>query len=386
MTWLLLSVVMVLIIYPSSQKMLDNAIREHLRAHLLLTLDESQFGNASSRENDQKALQRIGGAINAALQNLVVTHWFAAQKECAVRLLRIDDVAIDNGPFGHTVSLKLPRNQMQREIVVGVSCAPGWWLALGSACLLGLLFLAINFYLPSPLSRAQRHWFNYLLECGYSESEASSAVSGSGASGRDLLPIQTDCLERLHDTQLRNFSWALKVASDARVAALDENALDWFLLGLGADAASMSSALELAASEDLVVIDLKAMKLHIHGLRVPMSRTPLFYYAWYAMRRVDGDGWITNPASNRPDAVLGQQLVQLMSRFEGHAKAINDLQRAGLKARTLDQNRSKIKDDIVAALGESLAQAYLFEASKHPDGLHMRYRLQVESSRIRIVS
>ena len=112
----------------------------------------------------------------------------------------------------------------------------------------------------------------------------------------------------------------------------------------------------------------------------------MFYYAWYAMHRVSGDGWITNPASNRPDTVLARELVELMSRYDGHAKAINDLERTGLKARTLDQNRSKIKDEIVAALGEKLARAYLFEASKHPDGIHMRYRLHVDSRHIRIIS
>ena len=63
------------------------------------------------------------------------------------------------------------------------------------------------------------------------------------------------------------------------------------------------------------------------------------------MHRLRGDGSITNPASNRPDPVLGRDLVELMSRYEGHARAINDLERTGLKARTLDQNRSKIKDD-----------------------------------------
>ncbi len=128
------------------------------------------------------------------------------------------------------------------------------------------------------------------------------------------------------------------------------------------------------------------MKLSIRGLNVPISGTPLFYYAWYAMSRLSGDGWITNPASNRPDPVLGRQLVDLMSRFDGHAKAINDLERTGLKARTLDQNRSKIKDDMVAALGEKLARAYLFEASKHPDGIHMRYRLHVDPRHIHIIT
>jgi hypothetical protein len=157
------------------------------------------------------------------------------------------------------------------------------------------------------------------------------------------------------------------------------------LLGLRGDPDRVAGALELASATDSVEINLHEMKLNIRGLHVPISGTPLFYYAWYAMSRVRGDGWITNPASNRPDLVLGQELVDLMSRFDGHARAINDLERGGLKAKTLDQNRSKIKDEIVAALGEELARTYLFEASKHPDGIHMRYRLQVDSHQIRII-
>ena len=75
-----------------------------------------------------------------------------------------------------------------------------------------------------------------------------------------------------------------------------------------------------------------------------------------------------------------------MSRHDGHARAINDLQQAGLKARTLDQNRSKIKEDLVEALGESLASRYLFEASKHPDGVRMRYRLALSAANIRVIT
>jgi hypothetical protein len=130
------------------------------------------------------------------------------------------------------------------------------------------------------------------------------------------------------------------------------------------------------------------MTLQLHGLDVPVSGTPLFYYAWYAMARQqeEGKGWITNPATNRPDPAAGRELIKLMSHYDGHARAINDLERAGLKARTLDQNRSKIKDEIVAVLGEELADAYLFEASKHPNGIQMRYRLRVAAHAIKIVN
>ena len=123
----------------------------------------------------------------------------------------------------------------------------------------------------------------------------------------------------------------------------------------------------------------------MRGLPVPLTGTPLFYYAWYARQRQAGEGWVTNPASNRPDLAVGAQIAALMSAHGGHGRAINDLQQAGLKARTLDQNRNKIKDELVAVLGEALATKYLFEVDRHEDGIHQRYRLRLDSDRIEVL-
>ncbi len=289
-------------------------------------------------------------------------------------------------PCRKDISFSLPRNEIEREIVVGLSCSPSWQGAGAISAFLGFLFLVISLIFPPPLSKAHRQWINYLLERGYSGMEAFDIVHRYAASSLVMNAAQLECLEHMHDSEQRNFGSVLKVVTDDRVAALGEVEVDWFLLGLRGDPDRVSGALELASATDSVEIDLHEMRLSIRGLNIPISGTPLFYYAWYAMHRLGGDGWITNPASNRPDTVLARELVELMSRYDGHAKAINDLERTGLKARTLDQNRSKIKDEIVAALGEKLARAYLFEASKHPDGIRMRYRLHVDSRHIRIIS
>lgn len=384
--WLLLSILLAVFMVAASQAVLEEAVHEKVRQHLLLTLDEAHFGNAQDGGNDQEALQRIGQQMNTALQDLVVNHWYASQKECVVRLRRIDDVTINDENMQHDIIVSLPRNQIEREIVVGLTCSTSWQGAGAISVLLGFLFLVISLLVPPPLSKAHRQWINYLLERGYSGMEAFAMVHRYAASSLVMNATQSVCLEQMHDSEQRNFGSVLKVVTDDRVAALGEVEVDWFLLGLRGDPDRVSGALELASATDSVEIDLHEMKLSIRGLPVPIGGTPLFYYAWYAMRRQDGDGWITNPASNRPDTVLARELVELMSRCNGHGKAINDLERTGLKARTLDQNRSKIKDDIVAALGEKLATAYLFEASRHPDGIHMRYRLQVDSRHIRIFS
>jgi hypothetical protein len=384
--WLLMSVLLSLALFGASQFLLEGAVKETLRQHLLLTLNESHFGNEQGRLNEREALESIGQQINDALQELVVSRWYSAEKSCAVRLQRVDDVVLDDRLMGREIFFGLPRNQIEREIVVGVSCSPNWLALFGASVLLGLLFITISILVPPPLSRVHRQWINYLLERGYSGEGAFEIIRQYDTSRLSLSAAQQSCLEQLHDSEQRNFSRALDVVSDPRVAALSETELDWLLLGLHHDPDNLTAALELATAGDSVMVDLNEMTLAVRGLNIPMSRTPLFYFAWYAMHRVAGDGWITNPASNRPDPVVAKELVDLMSRFDGHARAINDLEQAGLKARTLDQNRSKIKDDMVAVLGEKLASAYLFDASKHPDGVRMRYRLLLDSEHIRIIS
>jgi hypothetical protein len=384
--WLLLSILLAIFVFAASQSVLENAVQEQVRRHLALTLDESHFGNAQNGGNDRGALQYIGRQMNIALQNMVLNRWYSAQKNCVVRLQRVDDVVIDEEPARRNITFSLLRNQVEREVVVGLSCSSNWWVAVGALSLLGLLFVAITFLFPPPLSQVHRQWINFLLERGYTGAEAFAIISRYDATRLTLSPVQLACLEQLHDSEQRNFSWVLGVVTDSRVAALGDDEVDWFLLGLRSEPGSITGALDLATAEDSVVIDLNEMTLSVRGLNVPLSGTPLFYYAWYAMARVNGDGWITNPASNRPDLVGAQELIRLMSSFDGHARAINDLEMTGLKARTLDQNRGKIKDDIVAVLGEKLAGAYHFDASKHPDGIHMRYRLHVEGRHIQIIT
>jgi hypothetical protein len=384
--WLAASALLSGFLFFASRMALERAVREQLQAHLLVTLDEAQFSNAQNRENDQRALQRMGTEINKALRDLVVSRWYSPLQDCAVQVLRIDDVDIVEQSSGKRIAFSLPRNQIEREVVVGATWTPNWPLAVAVCALLGLLFFAIHWFFPQPLSKVHQRWLAYLLERGYGETRALDILCACDKASLDLSSVQLGVLEQLHDAKNGNFAWALTVAGDARVAALEGNALDWFALGLRGSPADLDGALALANAQESVAIDLTGMTLHLRGINVPVSGTPLFYYAWYATARSQGEGWITNPATNRPDMAAGQELIELMSRFQGHARAINDLERTGLKARTLDQNRSKIKDEIVAVLGEKLGAIYLFETSKHPDGVHTRYRLQADSHCIRIVS
>ncbi len=386
--WLLLSALLAAGMFSASRYILGQAVVERVKAHLSLTLDEALFGIGEDRGNDQEGLRRVGRQVNADLGGLIATRWYAPQRDCSVRLDRIDDVVLGavpaEQPAGWPLDFTLPRNQKDRAIAMTVTCSSNGMVAGAVCAVLGLLIAAIGCVFPPPLSKIHRQWINYLLERGYSGAQAFGIVRGFDATRLHLNAAQTAALEWLHDSAHCNFAEALTVATDPRVAALDVAAVDWLVLGLQRTPGNLDAALVLACADDAVTIDLAAMTLTIRGLPVPTSGTPLFYYAWYARHRVEGEGWITNPASNRPDRVAGSELIQLMTRYDGHARAINDLERTGLKARTLDQNRSRIKDEIAAVLGEALAEAYLFEASKHPDGVHTRYRLRLPGERIRL--
>jgi len=89
-----------------------------------------------------------------------------------------------------------------------------------------------------------------------------------------------------------------------------------------------------------------------------------------------------NPRSNRPDRAAGEELARLMWNFSGHAKASSLLESVGMRAKTLDQNRSKIKDEIVAALGAELASRYLFEQRRDPRSSRMSYRLGLRAEQL----
>jgi hypothetical protein len=383
--WLLLSGLLAAYLHSATDERIRSVVKQELQRHFTLTLDEAYFSSSENNVNEAFALQRIGQNINAEIDSFLESRVYASRKSCRVQLLNIDELALAKGDYQLLVGLSIPRNQIEREINLGVDCTPDWWPAIGIAGLLGVSFILIGAFLPPPLSRSHRYWINYMAAQGYSGEESFEVLGSLDADKLDLNAVQTHCLEELHDPAERNFARAIRIALDSRVARLSGQDADWLLLSLQKNPGDLDAALALANTADEVTIDLTEMRLAVRGLDIEMSGTPLFYYAWYALARVEGDGWIVNPPSNRPDIDAGGKFASLMERCGGHARAINDLQQAGLKAKTLDQNRSKIKDELCGALGENLATNYLFEADRHNDGVNTRYRITLVADQISII-
>ena len=125
------------------------------------------------------------------------------------------------------------------------------------------------------------------------------------------------------------------------------------------------------------------LQARISSIDIPLSVTPTLYWYWYAtFRTQDKQGWVMNPPTNRPDHEMAQSLLALMTQFTSHGRAKKELEDNGVRAKTLDQNRNKIKEALINALGEELAQECGFESHKQDGKQQTRYRLKMSPKQI----
>eukprot|EP00003_Mantamonas_plastica_P019831 TRINITY_DN3218_c0_g1_i1.p1 TRINITY_DN3218_c0_g1~~TRINITY_DN3218_c0_g1_i1.p1 ORF type:complete len:357 (-),score=28.03 TRINITY_DN3218_c0_g1_i1:339-1409(-) len=176
------------------------------------------------------------------------------------------------------------------------------------------------------------------------------------------------------------FPEACALASDPRARALTDQQRRWLVVSVCYRDECDPWAVALA--EDSLAFDLTGGRVSIRGLPLALTRTPLLYFAWYAEERIAGDGWVTNPPSNKPDKQVGETLAGFMEQHQGHSRAITELLDKGLRAKTLDQNRNRIKDELISLLGEDLAQPYLFDSERCGHVARFRYRLRLAPEKI----
>ncbi|WP_421418312.1 hypothetical protein ACN9JF_08515 [Pseudoalteromonas lipolytica] len=147
---------------------------------------------------------------------------------------------------------------------------------------------------------------------------------------------------------------------------------------------TMSNALQAAEADDELCFDLVNQQVIIHGVPIRISKTPLLYYFWYAKRKFEGEPAYLNPPQAKPDQKSGQVLAKLMLQYSGHQKAIRDLD-GGLKSKTLDQNRNKIKTELQRVL-DDLACDYLFDCERDERTARYRYSLKLSASQLKFIS
>ncbi|WP_430460550.1 hypothetical protein ACQUQU_15205 [Thalassolituus sp. LLYu03] len=383
-------------------KHLQTVLRSRLLILLLSLLAISLLlavgARASALWSVQSVLQReLPPVVNAALvnahdeaqalarmeQQLQTALTFTLQPLAGVRL--IDDIrpgklqlsttppasVLDSGWRHETLQLAWPYGEGVMQAQLTLELIPAWPALLLAALVISLILQLVLEVLPGSRWALAGAWRQHFRQQGYAPAQAAQLASEVSADPEALVWAQTlaqdkgqgelplsDCLLLARNTDWRAFS---------------AEQLDWFRLallrGLSADEAA-----RVAIHDSSLSFDLAARQVQVHGLTLGMAPTPLFYYFWYARRCALGLGLYVNPAVNRPDEREGHWLADLMEAHGGHAKAINDLRDSGLKGKTLDQNRNKIKDELTRALGD-LAAAFLFQAERDMATARYRYGL-----------
>jgi len=346
LAWLLGGILASLLLYHISGYRLQQQLSLVLQQHLASTLDHSRFDQGGNSVSDGEAIRAYLRRVNAHIATYLKGQRFALVAVADVAVVDIDgfELSAANPPerlFTHMLQI----NQRMRPVGVAWSGKVHWPSLIVLSISWGAICALLIFCLPRPFSQRQKLQIEELLCSG--------------------------CPKHL----------AIATVTDSRVQGLSDNQFKWLVQQLGAGT-DLDLALVCAQAEDTVDIDLSKACLKIHGVEVVIAKTPFFYYVWYLLKRQEGDGWVTNPPANRPDIKQGKQLAELMSRYGGHARALDELENTGLKAKTVDQNRSKVKELLIDVLGEELAQRYLFQSEKDALSGRMRYRIALPAHSI----
>ena len=170
-----------------------------------------------------------------------------------------------------------------------------------------------------------------------------------------------------------------------RLTQITRDELDWLVLAFAHFKNEEQAFMIAFGTPEALHFNLSQRLISIKGIEIKLTPTPYYYFLWYAQKRINnGDGWVLNPLTSKADHALAAELIELMLAHGGHSKAINDLSRNGLTAKKLDQNRNKIKDEIVAVLGKELARPFLFEARREATSQRYSYRIQLSAGKISI--
>ncbi|MFD1215700.1 hypothetical protein [Microbulbifer celer] len=337
--WLLVSVLLSGLAYWQAQRTVAQDLARQLQVELPSRLSlalQSRFG-------DDTVSDLVAEKLGKDLQSLPVDGPLNLVEQCQLHVLQLE--AEQHRAAAGVISVPWSLGSEPRFVQLQLTCDFRWGWLLGSQSLLALMAILSIALLPHPMSINHRQRMRRLVEAGIAPGNARQ-----------------------------------------RAAQLSDRAMAWFDCALRADDMDGEKALAAAVCEDSLVFDCRQRRVIVHGIPVALAKTPFFYFLWYARQRQYGDGWYRNPPVNRPDRDAAASLITLMEAHGGHNKSINDLKEHGLRAKTLDQNRNKIRDELITVLGEDLAAPYLFASERDLKSGRYRYRLLLDARQIEFIT
>ncbi|WP_438865587.1 hypothetical protein [Neptunicella sp.] len=326
--------------------------------------------------NDGPIIQLIQHNINRDLTNLNIQNKIPVFNQCHARVTELMADPQKKSEFGQ-VSIEWALGKLQKQTFITFSCDTNWTVTTLYPSGFAALLLILAYLMPVPLSANGQNLKQKLLaHLSHKQAHYWARRLQQAHKTQQLLFIHLLSEHLGNLTAL--FNWTLQ----SPIATLTENQLDWFMLANKKFDYTKQQALTVALSPDKLNFTDTPGQVVLHGLPLKLMKTPYFYYLWYACLRCQGDGWQLNPPVNRTDRIGAEMLIELMRNAGGHSKAINDLVEQGLRAKILDQNRNKLKAELISLLGESLAENYLFDTERDLKSGRYRYRLKLNPDTI----
>jgi len=358
--WFGLLLAVVLAYFTATQK-LGTELKQHLPTVVNKALEDNHGFQ-------QKVVPYLLEQLNADLALIPIQPTSLLISHCSATLSQIGEGAAPKD----SQTMQWLSGTHQRFASVELQCSLNGTGIASIAAVIILLLLSLVWLVPVPVTAQRQTFIAKALQSG---SDLAEALALS-------VPLQAAVSEQrllfLDQLLQQHFSFA-----DAMALALCSSEhwdpfcdLQWLKLGWQMSSGDCGKAFQIAKAPAVLEFLVSDSCVVVHGVTIELPRTPLLYYYWYANQRLKtAEGWVLNPASNKPDQLLAQDIIVLMEQWQGHKKAIQDLQEQGLKAKTLDQNRSKIRDELMSVLGAELAHPYLFDSQKSVRTGRFSYRL-----------
>lgn len=355
----------------SLKHQLDSYLGQTLTAHIENAL-QSSFHDLENRHF-------IESQINQHFSQLQMQAPAGHFLQCRVNLLNWTTDQPLPADTSQTFTLAWQSGASQQRMQFDMPCQMNWpawfwWQGLLAGALLALMLV-----LPLPLSKRQLAWQKLAAP------RVSKKVLHSSLPHIQVLPTrqyQWLC-DALHHARA---DAVMECLQDRRFYTLSNVEFDWLLCALKQPNITADEALRIAKSPAELEFIADTEQLTVHGLHVPMAKTPYLYYLWYAQLRClqHEQGWLLNPPPNKPELASGKLLAEFMRAHQGHPRAINDLQNHGLTPKKLDQNRNRIRESLLSIMDENLAEAFLFESRRDPRSGRFAHRIAVEPHAIRL--
>jgi hypothetical protein len=377
---LFVSVATYLVIIAIYKEDLSRGFEDAIRAPMEASLKESLFDVGAGEDNSHKAILTIIDGFNQKLlDSLHETHWAPAFTK-SISVESIDGLkrtGQDERPeysyLEESVGLSILRGGKNRSISISINFQPNLLWFVGWLLLNTCVTLSFVWFMPLPMAGGQQALYNHLVAKN-DPHKVAARIAGSINSETDFSPEDWEVFDFLDES---NVEHELIVDFILRVKEAGSFSLAWFRLAHAIYTStgafpedSLNKSFEVATAPDSIVVDPGSdEKLLIHGLPVKISSGPLGYYIFYLERKLDGDGWVTNPRTDTVNPDYGKQIEDIFERYGADRRSFANIDKKhGVNADMLRDMRSKISDAIKGRTTTGhdvflpILEPYLFES------------------------